>query len=303
MDATAIALLAVRAFVVVTMASLGLQVVSGQLVAVLRRPRLVIAVLVANLLAVPLVGVALAASLRLPDAVAVGLVVTACSAGSSFSAKLVEVAGGDIRVGVSLMFLLAVVTAIVLGPLAAAMLGLLGSATGAEVRLDPLPILVTLLAFQVVPLLALVTLHQRAPDLAARMRAPAIRASTALLLVAFVAVLVDSADDVLQLGPMPVLAMVVLIVAGLAVGHAIGGGETSQRRATALVTGQRSASIAYIAVQGLGLPLATATVVAFAFVMLAVNLGISLASRRLALADEGEPLPEGMPVTLDQAAG
>ena len=80
----------------------------------------------------PLVGVAIAILFGLSDAIAVGLVITACAAGSTYSAKLVEVAGGDIRTGLSLMFLLAIVTAIVLGPVAAAMIGLLGSATGAH---------------------------------------------------------------------------------------------------------------------------------------------------------------------------
>ncbi len=297
MDATALAILAVRAFVIVTMASLGLQVVSGQLIAVLRRPRLVAPVLGANLLVLPLMGVALSAALALPHAVAVGLIITACSAGSSFSAKLVEMAGGDIRTGVSLMFLLAIVTAIVLGPVAAAMLGLLGTTTGTAVRLDPVPILLTLLVFQALPLLALAALHQRAPDVARRLRVPATRASTALLVVAFVAVLADSADDVLRLGPVPVAAMVGLIGAGLVVGYLIGGGESRQRRATALVTGQRSASVAYIAVQGLEIPLATATVVAFAFVMLAVNLGITLVSRRGVVGRREDALAGPSPAT------
>jgi BASS family bile acid:Na+ symporter len=295
MDVATLGILAVRAFVVVTMASFGLQVTGAQLTGVLRRPALVVAILAANLVLLPLVAVGLAVALGLAEPVAVGLVVTACAAGSSYSAKLVEVAGGDIRVGVSLMFLLAIVSAIVLGPVAAAMVGLLGSATGARVTLDPLPILVTLLLFQVLPLLGLMALQRQAPDVAARLRAPAIRASTALLVVAFVAVLIDSGDDVLALGPVPLVAMVVLICAGLVAGYLLGGDEPADRRATALITGQRSASVAYIAVQGVGLPAATATVVAFALVMLAVNLGIAVASRRLRVGLHEEGLADASP--------
>lgn len=303
MDVTALGLLAVRAFVVVTMASFGLQIAGSQLAAVLGRPGLVIGALVANLVVVPLVGVALAVVLGLPDAIAIGLIVTACSAGSSYSAKLVEIAGGDIRVGIGLMFLLAAVTAVVLGPLAAVMLGLLGSATGVQVSLDPMPILVTLVLFQLLPLIGLMELRRRAPGLAQRLREPAIRASTALLVLACVAVLLDSADEVVALGPLPLVAMVALIGAGLLVGHAIGGRRTPDQRATALITGQRSASVAYIAVHGVGLPIATATVVAFALVMLVVNLGISLTSRRLHLAAGGERVSEPVPSTFDQAPG
>lgn len=284
MDATAMGILAVRAFVVVTMASFGLRIASGQLAAVLRRPRLVAGVLAVNLVLLPIVAVTLSIALDLPHAIAVGFVVTACAAGSTYSTKLVELAGGDIGVGVGLMFLLAVVTAVALGPVAAVMVGLLGSATGAQVTLDPVPILATLLLFQVAPILALLGLQQHAPGVAARLRVPAIRASTVLLVLACLAVLADSADELLTLGPVPVLAMVALIATGLAIGFLIGGEGPSHRRATALITGQRSASIAYIAVQGVGLPLATATVVAFAFVMLAVNLGIALTARRLGAA-------------------
>ncbi|MFN8519842.1 MAG: hypothetical protein U0667_10740 [Chloroflexota bacterium] len=303
MDATSVGLLAVRAFVVVTMASFGLQIAGSQLAAVLGRPRLVLAALVANLVVVPLVGVVLAIVLGLPDAVAIGLIVTACAAGSSYSAKLVELAGGDIRVGVGLMFLLATVTAVVLGPLAAVMLGLLGSATGGRVSLDPVPILVTLVLFQLLPLLGLMEFQRRAPALAQRLRTPAMRASTALLVVACVAVVLDSADEVAALGPLPLAAMVALIGAGLLVGHAVGGTRLPDQRATALITGQRSASVAYIAVQGVGMPIATATVVAFALVMLVVNLGISLVARRLHLATRAGALPDPVPSTLDQAAG
>lgn len=302
MDVTALGLLAVRAFVVVTMASFGLQIGRGQLAAVLRQPRLLVTVLVVNLLLVPLVGVGLAVGLGLADLVAIGFVVTACAAGSSYSAKLVELAGGDIRVGIGLMFLLAAVTAITLGPIAAVMLGLLGSATGAQVTLDPVPILLTLVLFQLLPLIGLMELQRRAPSLAARLRAPAMRASTVMLVVACVVVIIDSADEVIAIGPVPMLAMVALIGSGLVVGHIIGGRNVSQRRASALVTGQRSASVAYIAVHGLGQPIATATVVAFALVMLVVNLGIALGSRRLHLAAESRRM-DVAPGSLDQAAG
>ena len=295
MDGATLGILAVRGFVVVTMASFGLQVAGGQLVGVLRRPWMVLAVLVANLALLPLAGVALAVVFELSDAIAVGLVITACAAGSTYSAKLVEVAGGDIRTGISLMFLLAIVTAVVLGPVAAAMIGLLGSTTGAKVALDPVPILVSLVLFQVLPLLSLMALHHWRPSVASRLRMPAIRLSTVMLVVAFIAVVLDSGDDVLALGPLPVAAMVVLIAVGLGLGYALGGQDASQRRATALITGQRSASVAYIAVQGVALPMATATVVAFALVMLAVNLGIAVAARRLGLQRHDDPLPDPSP--------
>jgi BASS family bile acid:Na+ symporter len=296
MDGATLGILAVRGFVVVTMASFGLQVTGGQLVGVLRRPWLILAVSAANLVLLPLVSVALAIVFDLSDAIAVGLVITACAAGSSYSAKLVEVAGGDIRTGISLMFLLAIVTAIVLGPVAAAMIALLGSATGARVTLDPVPILVSLVLFQVLPLLGLMALHRWRPDVAARLRRPAIRLSTVMLVVAFIAVVLDSGDDVLALGPVPVAAMVALIVTGLGLGYTLGGEHASRRRATALITGQRSASVAYIAVQGLALPMATATVVAFALVMLAVNLGIAVSTRRLGLHRHDEAMPDPSPV-------
>jgi BASS family bile acid:Na+ symporter len=292
MDGATLGILAVRGFVVVTMASFGLQVAGGQLVGVLRRPRLVLAILAANLVVMPLVGVALAVLFGLRDEVAVGLVITACAAGSTYSAKLVEVAGGDIRTGISLMFLLAIVTAIVLGPVAAAVVGLLGSATGADVNLDPVPILVSLVLFQVLPLLGLMALHRWRPALAARLRMPAVRLSTVMLVLAFIAVVADSGDEVLALGPVPVAAMVVLIVVGLGLGYALGGEQASRRRATALITGQRSASVAYIAAQGVALPVTTATVVAFALVMLAVNLGIAVAARRLRVARGEEAIAD-----------
>ena len=49
------------------------------------------------------------------------------------------------------------------------------------------------------------------------------------------------------------------------------------------------------ATEGTGLPLATATVVAFALVMLTVNLGIALASRRLGAEPREDTLPDPSP--------
>ena len=103
-----------------------------------------------------------------------------------------------------------------------------------------MPILVSLVLFQVLPLLGLMALHRWRPAVAARLRVPAIRLSTVMLVVAFIAVVLDSGDDVLALGPVPVAAMVALIVIGLGLGYALGGEHASRRRATALITGQRS---------------------------------------------------------------
>src|SRR5690606_36448493 len=65
MDGATLGILAVRAFVVVTMASFGLLVAGRELTGVLRRPSLVLPALVANLILVPLVAVALALVLGL----------------------------------------------------------------------------------------------------------------------------------------------------------------------------------------------------------------------------------------------
>jgi BASS family bile acid:Na+ symporter len=290
-DATTLGPFAVRAFVVVTMASFGLQLSHGQLGAVLRRPLALLAVLTANLVLMPLAGIALAITLGLPEPVAVGVIITACSAGSTYSAKLVELARGDIQVGIGLMFLLATISAIALGPLAAAMLGLYGSATGMSVSLDPVPILASMVVFQLLPLLGLTELHRRAPRIAERLRRPAVRLSTVMLVAAAIAIVLESGDDLLRLGPVPLVAMVGLIGVGLVAGYVLGGTDDRRRRAAALVTGQRSASIAYIAVHGIDQPLATATVVAFALVMLAVNLAIAVGSGGVrARHPQGSPL-------------
>ena len=76
----------------------------------MKNARLVILALLANFVLVPLLASAITRVLPLDQALQIGLVVLATTAGAPFLVKEVQAAKGNLSLGVGLMFLLMVVT-------------------------------------------------------------------------------------------------------------------------------------------------------------------------------------------------
>jgi predicted Na+-dependent transporter len=165
--------------------------------------------------------------------------------------------------------------------------------------------LLSLIVFQLLPLLGLLALNERAPSVAARLRGPSVRLATVLLVLVVVAVAVDFADELIGLGALPIVGMTALVVLGLGFGYLLGGRSAPTRRTVALITGQRSSATALLAVQSLAISGATAAVVGFGLCMLVVNLGTAVAIRRrsgqahlIGEASPAHPAPEAAPISM-----
>ncbi len=100
--------LMVLAFVVSSMLGVGLSLTLSQIIAPLRRVRLVAVALVANFVVAPLVAVAITKLIPLSEPLTVGLLLLGTAAGAPFLPKLVETAQGDLAFAVALMVLLLV---------------------------------------------------------------------------------------------------------------------------------------------------------------------------------------------------
>ncbi len=100
-------------FVVASMLGTGLSLTVAQIVQPLKNVRLVILALLAllaNFVLVPLLAFGIARLLPLDEALQIGLIVLATTAGAPFLVKEVQAAQGNLSLGVGLMFLLMVVT-------------------------------------------------------------------------------------------------------------------------------------------------------------------------------------------------
>src|SRR6478609_8940003 len=100
-----VARIAILVFVVACMAAAGLGLGLRDIVAPLRRDRLVAGALVANFVIAPGIAWGLAALFDLDTPYAIGLILLGWAAGAPFLPKLAELARGDIACAVGLMLL------------------------------------------------------------------------------------------------------------------------------------------------------------------------------------------------------
>src|SRR5262249_46841481 len=97
-------------FVVSSMLALGFSLTVAQIVNPLRDLNLVIRALLANFVLVPVAAYALKTFLPIGESYGIGLMLLATAAGAPFLPKLVQLARGDVALGVGLMVLLMIVT-------------------------------------------------------------------------------------------------------------------------------------------------------------------------------------------------
>lgn len=268
----------VRVFLVVTMLSIGLRLADSGSIRDVLGPRLLVPVLAANILLIPVIAIALAALFHLEGPVAAGFLAAGIAPAGSMAPKFVQFARGDLRVAVATTFGLAAVAAFTVAPtlaLANTVLGLPPEAAPVDLGL----VAVSLLIFQLAPTVVGWAIARGGPGLARRAVEPLTAASTVLIAVLVVVALADTVGELGDVGVAPIAAMVLLILAALGIGRSLGG-DAVVRRATMVVTAQRSAALGLLVVAGVGHPLATATVAVFALVLLVVNGGVAVALGR-----------------------
>jgi predicted Na+-dependent transporter len=270
MDLALLTALLVRVFLVVTMLSIGLRLADDGVTGRRITRSVVVLVLLANVIVVPVVAVAVTAWSGIAGAIAVAILATAIAPAGSLGPKLVQFARGDLAVGVLATFLLSILAVVTVAPsleLAGRVIGLDPEAS----PLDPLALILTLALFQLGPTLAGLLIARRARAFGQRIVQPLTALSTGLVVALVVVALVDTYDEVLLLGIVPVAAMTVIVVAASSLGWLAGGSDPAVRRASSLVTGQRAPGLALLIVAGPGHAMETATVVTFALVLFVVN--------------------------------
>jgi BASS family bile acid:Na+ symporter len=226
-------------FVVSSMLAVGLSLTVGQIVAPLRNVRLVSLALLANFVLMPLGALALARALRLDHALGAGLLVLGTAAGAPFLPKLAGLARGNLAFAVGLMVLLMVLT---VGYMPLVLPLLLDG-----VSVDAAKIARSLVLLMLVPLAVGLVIKARFETAAARAKPPLDRLSNLSLIVLIVLITVTNFDKVLGVfGTRGILAGMLFIVLGLAVGHVLGGPEVETRRVLALGTAQRNIAAALV---------------------------------------------------------
>jgi bile acid:Na+ symporter, BASS family len=233
------ATVAMLSFVVSSMLAMGTGLTVAQIIEPLRNARLLVLALLANFVLMPLVAFALGKVLWLDEPFGIGLLVLGCAAGAPFLPKLAELAKGNLAFAVGAMVLLMVVT---VGYLPVVLPLLLEG-----VSVDPWKIARSLILLMLLPLAVGLALKAYYGAMAARVK-PALdwisNVSLILLVLLISAANIDKVLDVF--GTRGILAGLLFIALGFAIGWLLGGPGNDTKRVLALGTAQRNIAAALV---------------------------------------------------------
>lgn len=263
--------LGVKISILTIVFALGLNARPRDLVELFRHPALAARSALAIMLVMPVVAVLLVKLLGLPAPVTIMLIALSLAPTPPILPRKQLKAGGDASYAISLLATMALVS-IVWVPLA---LELIQRVVGLPLDVPPPKVASVVAVTILIPLLAGIALAYVAPVLAARLASIVSKAGMLLLVVVALLILVSQWRHMAGLvGDGTVLAFVVFVVVGLAVGHALGGPDPSDRTVLAMATASRHPGLA-LAVAHVNFPDAK-PLVAAVLLFLVVNIVVSI---------------------------
>ena len=226
-------------FVVASMLGTGLSLTVAQIVQPLKNVRLVILALLANFVLVPLLAFGITKVVPMDEALQVGLIVLATTAGAPFLVKEVQAAKGNLSLGVGLMFLLMVVT-IFYVPLVLPLL-----LPGVEV--NAWDIAKSLIVTMLIPIVLGLMVRSHSPE-DARQWAPLMNkvSGIALLIMLVTGLGLNVANIIDLIGSCGFLALIFFVVGSLLIGLVLGGRDPAVRSVLGLGTAQRNVAAAIL---------------------------------------------------------
>ncbi len=234
-------MLALQISILSTVFGFGLRATIADLLYVIRKPGLLARSLVAILVIMPVVAVALVQFFAFPHAVEIVLIALAISPVPPLLPQKQSKAGGHASFGLGLMVIMAVVSVAAV-PLA---LEILQRYVGRPFAMAPGAIATMIMSAVLLPLAAGMAIRALLPALAAPLGKVAALLAKVLLPLAVIALLASTLSAIWALiGAGTVLAMVIFVVAGLAVGHVLGGPDRDDSIVLALSTACRHPAIA-----------------------------------------------------------
>jgi len=251
--------------------SLGLSATLQDTTHLFRRPGQLARALVAMFVVMPITALILARTLDPPAAVKIALVALALSPlPPTFSRKALK-QGGRLSYVAGLL-VAATLLAVPLIPLS---LELIERNRDLPLQMRPAAVLALVFWSLLLPLLAGMVARKASPALAERVSGPINTIAFAVLVLGVIPILVRVWPAVVSLvGNGTLLAMVVLVLVGLAVGHLLGGPDPEDRTVLALSTAARHPAIA-IAIAQANFPdqkLAPAAVLLYVLVSVIVGM-------------------------------
>ena len=224
------------------MLGMGLGLVPQDFLRVSRQPRPVIVGVLAQFLVMPTLAALIAAALRLPSPLAVGLILVGCCPGGTASNVVALIARADVALSV-VMTSISTLAAVVLTPRLTQVLA------SQYVPVDGWLLLLRVLQVVLVPVACGVLLKQGMPALARRIE-PVMPPVAVLVVVMIVASIVGSQRQLLiEQGPLLLLACLLLHGGGFLLGFVlgrIGGVAPAAQRTISIEVGMQNSGLAVV---------------------------------------------------------
>jgi BASS family bile acid:Na+ symporter len=241
MDIKQIVVLAFQVSILCTVFGFGLKATPGELLYLVRRPGLLARSVLSVFMIMPVVAVVLARMFDFRPTVEIALVALAISPVPPLLPKKETKAGGHASFGLGLMAVLAFLS-IVTVPAA---LELLERFSGRPLAMAPAAIAGMVLTSVLAPMAAGMAFRAVLPVVGEHLEKPVTRVGMVLLPLATLALLSATLPALGALiGGGTVLAMVIFVVAGLGIGHVLGGPDPDHSVVLALSTACRHPAIA-----------------------------------------------------------
>ena len=239
---TAALVLVLKLSIVALIFAIGLGSTPADVMYLWRRPALLARSLLAMYVAVPLVALAAARFLPLSPAVKTAILVLAISAGAPLLPKRLMTFGRE-----SYVISLVVTSSLLAVVIVPAWVALLAPLFVRKSSVTPVAVSMVIAKAFLAPLAAGMLLRRAIPGIAGRLSEWILRAGSAALALAALALLALHWRLVLELGWIPLLALAAMTAVALAVGHVLGGPDPDDRTALAVACSARHIGIALLA--------------------------------------------------------
>jgi BASS family bile acid:Na+ symporter len=261
--------------IVATVTSLGLALTIPEIVAPLRRIRLLGGLIVVNVLVIPASAWGIANLLGLSEDAATGVTLAAIGSAGAAGLKAAQLSGrADLALAVSIVIVLQVLNLVAV-PLWAGQI-----VAGATI--SPVTILQNLLVLVLVPLLVGLFVRGRSEAMASRWRSILVKIGNLSLAIALGAGIAVNRTSIVELaGSKVMLVSMLIVVLAVGSGMLVGGRDAATRTTSGLVSGMRFAALGLVIIStqldGRASVLGPAIVYALIDMVVAVAIALAMA--------------------------
>jgi BASS family bile acid:Na+ symporter len=226
------------------MITVGLGVSFSDVLGVAKSWRLVARALVGNYILVPSAAVGLLLLFHANAMVAAGFLIVAVCPGAPYGPPFTALAKGNVTLAVGLMFILAGSSAVIAPLLLGFLLPIMAGNT--PLKVNVLKMVVSLLGAQLLPLCLGLWVRHRYPEVAARLKKPGGRLSTALNVLLLGVILSVQFRMLAGIRARGYLGMLCLLLATIAIGGLMGGKTAETSKSMMLTTAVRNVGVGLV---------------------------------------------------------